>query len=287
MSEYRGLSHGPGTSSVTSAIAVVLCRFPLARALSCRYTTHGRRRRFRWRFASVRPPSRPALVAAACMEVSGGSQASCSPVRDRHGVWSAPVPRLVELGRRDRRSGRGVDPAQGLWYLRGELGVTTFYYGNPGDYPILGDWDCTAPTPRACTANPTASSICATRTRKAWPTSSSSSATPATSRWPATSTATAATPSRSTARPKPGLHHQRARGERRRPRAAEYAYYFGNPGDKPLRRRLRRRRDRRPSGCTATRPAWCTSATATPRGSPTARSLRRPGRPSRRRRLER
>jgi hypothetical protein len=36
----------------------------------------------------------------------------------------------------------GVDPAQGLWYLRGELGVTTFYYGNPGDYPILGDWDC-------------------------------------------------------------------------------------------------------------------------------------------------
>jgi hypothetical protein len=37
----------------------------------------------------------------------------------------------------------GVDPTQGLWQLRGDSGVTYFYYGNPGDYPILGDWDCT------------------------------------------------------------------------------------------------------------------------------------------------
>jgi hypothetical protein len=36
-----------------------------------------------------------------------------------------------------------VDPTTGLWSLRNSAGVeTTFYYGNPGDFPIIGDWDC-------------------------------------------------------------------------------------------------------------------------------------------------
>ena len=36
-----------------------------------------------------------------------------------------------------------VDPAQGLWYLPTAVGnVTSFYYGNPGDVPFAGDWDC-------------------------------------------------------------------------------------------------------------------------------------------------
>ena len=36
-----------------------------------------------------------------------------------------------------------VDPQAGLWYLRDQNGVvTSFYYGNPGDYPIVGDWNC-------------------------------------------------------------------------------------------------------------------------------------------------
>ncbi len=36
-----------------------------------------------------------------------------------------------------------VDPDQGLWYLRNRDGeTTTFFYGNPGDAPIVGDWDC-------------------------------------------------------------------------------------------------------------------------------------------------
>ena len=36
-----------------------------------------------------------------------------------------------------------VDPATGEWHLRGPDGFTTsFFYGNPGDYPIMGDWDC-------------------------------------------------------------------------------------------------------------------------------------------------
>ncbi|MDH3308918.1 MAG: hypothetical protein OEO77_15570, partial [Acidimicrobiia bacterium] len=35
-----------------------------------------------------------------------------------------------------------VDPSTGLWYLRDEWGVIdSFYYGNPGDLPFLGDWD--------------------------------------------------------------------------------------------------------------------------------------------------
>ena len=36
-----------------------------------------------------------------------------------------------------------VDQTTGIWYLRGPAGDTTsFYYGNPGDYPMVGDWDC-------------------------------------------------------------------------------------------------------------------------------------------------
>ncbi|MFC2153322.1 TolB family protein [Actinomycetota bacterium] len=36
-----------------------------------------------------------------------------------------------------------VDPQQGQWHLRYPDGhVSTFYYGNPGDVPFLGDWDC-------------------------------------------------------------------------------------------------------------------------------------------------
>ena len=36
-----------------------------------------------------------------------------------------------------------VDPTTGIWRLRDADGfVTSFYYGDPGDYPIAGDWDC-------------------------------------------------------------------------------------------------------------------------------------------------
>jgi hypothetical protein len=37
-----------------------------------------------------------------------------------------------------------VDPAQGYWWLRdSDTGRTTsFYFGNPGDIPFAGDWDC-------------------------------------------------------------------------------------------------------------------------------------------------
>jgi len=36
-----------------------------------------------------------------------------------------------------------VDPATGIWSLRDREGlVTSFYYGSPGDFPFMGDWDC-------------------------------------------------------------------------------------------------------------------------------------------------
>ena len=36
-----------------------------------------------------------------------------------------------------------VSPLTGEWYLRNSVGtVTTFYYGNPGDVPFMGDWNC-------------------------------------------------------------------------------------------------------------------------------------------------
>jgi len=35
-----------------------------------------------------------------------------------------------------------VDPATGIWHLRDSAGeVRSFYYGNPGDVPFMGDWD--------------------------------------------------------------------------------------------------------------------------------------------------
>lgn len=35
------------------------------------------------------------------------------------------------------------DPASGRWHVRDSLGsITSFFYGVPGDLPLLGDWDC-------------------------------------------------------------------------------------------------------------------------------------------------
>ncbi|MBT8203245.1 MAG: hypothetical protein KJO87_08075, partial [Acidimicrobiia bacterium] len=44
----------------------------------------------------------------------------------------------------NRAAGVGVfDPTSGSWQLRDTAGVTrSFFYGVPGDLPLLGDWDC-------------------------------------------------------------------------------------------------------------------------------------------------
>ncbi len=45
------------------------------------------------------------------------------------------------LGRRTASFGV-ADPSQGRWHLRDGLRTRSFYYGNPGDTPFMGDWDC-------------------------------------------------------------------------------------------------------------------------------------------------
>ena len=48
---------------------------------------------------------------------------------------AAPAPASVSVG--------VFDPATGRWHLRHPDGYSMlFYYGNPGDVPLLGDWDC-------------------------------------------------------------------------------------------------------------------------------------------------
>jgi hypothetical protein len=51
--------------------------------------------------------------------------------------WDGSVPGLLpaSLGL--------VDPSTSRWYLGTEDGnVVSFYFGNPGDFPLMGDWDC-------------------------------------------------------------------------------------------------------------------------------------------------
>jgi len=48
---------------------------------------------------------------------------------------AAPSPMVDEIG--------FFDPSQGLWHLNTRGGSPgSFYFGNPGDYPIVGDWNC-------------------------------------------------------------------------------------------------------------------------------------------------
>jgi len=58
-------------------------------------------------------------------------------------VAVGPDPSEVEAAVTTTASVGLVDPATGEWHLRGPDGWTTsFYFGNPGDFPMMGDWDC-------------------------------------------------------------------------------------------------------------------------------------------------
>jgi VCBS repeat-containing protein len=57
---------------------------------------------------------------------------------------STPVTVSIVITPRDNRPHTVgvVDPATGIWNLRNTAGVvTSFFYGNPGDVPFMGDWD--------------------------------------------------------------------------------------------------------------------------------------------------
>jgi len=48
---------------------------------------------------------------------------------------AAPSPEADDIG--------FFDPSQGIWHLNTRDGNPgSFYFGNPGDYPIIGDWNC-------------------------------------------------------------------------------------------------------------------------------------------------
>jgi hypothetical protein len=63
---------------------------------------------------------------------SGQAPVTINPAADRQANWAAGAD-TVGL----------VDPATGEWRLREPSGaVNEFFYGNPGDTPFMGDWDC-------------------------------------------------------------------------------------------------------------------------------------------------
>lgn len=103
---------------------------------------------------------------AASLELTAGSDAIDSGaalpnLNDGFAISDAPDLGAFEFGQpspvygpRNGTGGQGpvdpdavtvgmVDPDTGLWRLRDSLGsVTTFYFGNPGDVPMAGDWNC-------------------------------------------------------------------------------------------------------------------------------------------------
>ena len=61
--------------------------------------------------------------------------------QDTRSGGSAPAMVRITIGMPD--SVGLVDSSTGVWRLRNAAGVVSqFYYGNPGDYPFVGDWDC-------------------------------------------------------------------------------------------------------------------------------------------------
>ncbi len=56
----------------------------------------------------------------------------------------SPLPHSAEANAAPASDSLGlVDPTTGVWHLfDGAGGVSSFYYGDPGDVPMMGDWDC-------------------------------------------------------------------------------------------------------------------------------------------------
>jgi CSLREA domain-containing protein len=91
------------------------------------------------------PTKTHALLPGPPVTINTIPAASCMVATDQRGVvrpqgnmcdkgaFELTVPVTVGL----------VDPGTGVWRLRNNSGVVTqFFYGVPGDYPFVGDWDC-------------------------------------------------------------------------------------------------------------------------------------------------
>ena len=72
--------------------------------------------------------------------------ASCTVAADQRGVVR-PQGEMCDKGafEVEMQPAGLVDPSTGFWRLRNTAGVVTqFFYGVPGDYPFVGDWDCSS-----------------------------------------------------------------------------------------------------------------------------------------------
>jgi hypothetical protein len=68
---------------------------------------------------------------------------SFHPAASGHQALADRVLGAIEGSAPDGESVGLVDPASGIWNLRENSGfATSFYFGNPGDYPVIGDWNC-------------------------------------------------------------------------------------------------------------------------------------------------
>ena len=70
-------------------------------------------------------------------------QRSFHPTSAGHRVIADRVLSVVEGRTSEGESVGLIDPTSGVWNLRDNSGVaTSFYFGNPGDFPVTGDWNC-------------------------------------------------------------------------------------------------------------------------------------------------
>ena len=68
---------------------------------------------------------------------------SFHPAASGHQVLAGRVLGVIEGNTPDGESVGLVDPASGIWNLRNNSGFApSFYFGDPGDYPVTGDWNC-------------------------------------------------------------------------------------------------------------------------------------------------
>ena len=68
---------------------------------------------------------------------------SFHPAASGHQALADRVLGVIEGSAPDGESVGLVDPNSGIWNLRdGDGFATSFYYGDPGDYPVIGNWNC-------------------------------------------------------------------------------------------------------------------------------------------------
>ena len=82
------------------------------------------------------------------LDTSTEAVADATPPRDLAAIAKSlesilPTPLLAASAPANADGVGLVDVDTGIWHLRSRNGdPATFFYGNPGDFPMMGDWDC-------------------------------------------------------------------------------------------------------------------------------------------------